>query len=96
MFFCRNWEVVGFEVDSSTGEEERDVNFSFANVPWSCIFRVKGPDGRAIGFGEFLDRVEEDLIPNFSWDGAIVERRVLLGIDVKLAIMNWEVLLWWF
>lgn len=94
MFFCGDWEMVSFEVYFSAGEEERDVDFSFASIPRACVLRVQGPDGRIIGFGELLNGVEEYLISNLSRNCAIVERRVLLGIDLKLAFKDWKMFLW--
>jgi len=42
-----------------------------------------------------LDGVEEDLVSDFCRDGTVVEERILLGVDFKLAFMRWERLRLW-
>jgi len=73
MFPFRDWEAVGFEIDTTTGQEEGDVDIAFAAVSWAVVPRVERPDGRFIRLQELLDGVEEDLISDFGGDGTIVE-----------------------
>jgi len=86
-------EVICIEVDSSAGEEEGGVDEMLTSVAWAGVLCVVGVLRGFVGFGVLLEAVEEDLVADLGWDAAVVEWGGFLEIHLKLAFMNWELLI---
>lgn len=68
MLLSRGWEVVGFHVAASTGEEDRGAHATLPGVARTGVSCVHGIEGIFIGSGIFSERIVEDSRPELGRD----------------------------